>query len=193
MVETPDESAHAVPPRARIFAAARGGWYSLLAASFLICSFNPIAAVALATGAITPHEVYTTPRGWTLTGASFLFGALGLACAEWLAWRDRNRRALEISSILTCGASLLAFSVGRAVMAYLMYPIGVLFVAIGAIGLWTTRTVPDITEMPGVSAPPPARPRGQSAAPPPAPGPRRRKRRRRHKRRNPSAPGGGIR
>lgn len=188
MTDASDASANSAPSAPRLLVAGSGGWYAILAVSFLICSFNPIAAVALATGAITPREVYTTPRGWMLTGASFVLGAIGLALAERIAWRDRNRRALEISSILTCGASLLAFSVGRAVMTPLMYPIGALFVAIGAIGLWATRTLPDIglTPRPGAINPippvaeEPARPAGSAEAG----RPRRRKRRRhRHHRR----------
>ena len=193
MIETPAQPPTPARPRGGILSAGSGGWYALLAAAFLIRSFNPIAAIALSMGSITPHEVYTTARGGMLTGASFLLGAIGLAIAELIAWRERNRRALEISSMLTCGASLIAFSVGMAVMGRLMFPIGILFVAIGGFGLWTTRTIPDISETPGAPAQAPSeKPAERPANPPPksSSGGARRKRKRRHKKRgSASTPG----
>lgn len=193
MTETPAQSSASARTGRGILGAGSGGWYALLATAFLICSFNPVAAIALAMGSITPHAVYTTARGGMLTGASFLLGAIGLAIAEWIAWREGNRRALEISSILTCGASLIAFSVGMAVLGWMMFPIGILFVAIGGFGLWTTRTIPDIAGMPGAPAPaPPAKPAERPADPPPnagAEGVRRKRKRRRRKRGSASTSG----
>jgi hypothetical protein len=191
MTETQAQSSIPVRARGGILSAGSGGWYTLLAAAFLSCSFNPVAAIALSMGSITPHEVYTTARGGMLTGASFLLGAIGLTLAEWIAWRGRNRRALEISSILTCGASLIAFSVGMAVLGRMMFPIGILYVAIGGFGLWTTRTIPDIAELPEASTPP-TKPAKLSADPPPntgAEGGRRKRKRRRKKRGNASTSG----
>ena len=192
MTERPAQSSTPARARGGILSAGSGGWYALLAAAFLTCSFNPVAAIALSTGSITPHEVYTTARGGILTGASFLLGAIGLAIAELIAWRERNRRALEISSILTCGASLIAFSVGMAVLGRLMFPVGILFVAIGGFGLWTTRTIPDISDLPGAPTPPAAKPAERSANPPPkagAGGGRRKRKRRRNKRGSASTSG----
>ena len=189
MTETPAQSSAPARARGGILSAGSGGWYALLAAAFLTCSFNPVAAIALAMGSITPHEVYTTARGGMLTGASFLLGANGLAIAEWIAWRERNRRALEISSILTCGASLIAFSVGMAVLGRLMFPVGILFVAIGGFGLWTTRTIPDIAELPGEPAPL-AKPAARPANPPPKAGGGRRKRKRRRNKRGSASTSG---
>jgi hypothetical protein len=189
MTETPAQSPIPARPRGGMLSAGSGGWYALLAAAFLTCSFNPVAAIALSTGSITPHEVYTTARGGMLTGASFLLGAIGLAIAEWIAWRERNRRALEISSMLTCGASLIAFSVGMAVLGRMMFPIGILFVAIGGFGLWTTRTIPDIAELPGAHAPPP-KPAARPANPPPKAGAGGGRRKRRHKKRGSASTSG---
>src|SRR5579875_179327 len=180
MAETQAQSSAPARASGGILGAGSGGWYALLAAAFLICSFNPVAAIALAMGSITPHAVYTTARGGMLTGASFLLGAIGLAIAEWIAWRERNRRALEISSILTCGASLIAFSVGMAVLGRMMFPIGILFLAIGGFGLWTTRVIPDIAEQPSAPASP-TKPAERPADPPPnagAGGVRRKRKRR---------------
>src|SRR5579875_1009886 len=194
MAETQAQSSAPARASGGILGAGSGGWYALLAAAFLICSFNPVAAIALAMGSITPHAVYTTARGGMLTGASFLLGAIGLAIAEWIAWRERNRRALEISSILTCGASLIAFSVGMAVLGRMMFPIGILFLAIGGFGLWTTRVIPDIAELPGAPASPtpPTKAAERPADPPPnagAGGVRRKRKRRRKKRGSASTSG----
>jgi len=110
--------------------------------SFLACSLNPVGAAGLALRILTPHDMYTTPLGWAMTAASFVIAVMGFIATERIAYLQRNRRALEIASLLACGAGLLAFAIGFTLPAIIMWPISAAFVVAGAAGFRGTSGLP---------------------------------------------------
>ncbi len=117
-------------------------WYAVLAISFLSCELNPVGAAGLAMRILTPHDMYTKPVGWLLTAASFVVAMTGFIATERIAYLEGRRRALEIASLLACGAGLLAFALGFTIPAYIMWPIAMALVLIGAYGFRATRNLP---------------------------------------------------
>ena len=76
------------------------------AVSFLSCSLNPVGAAGLAMRILTPHDMYSKPVGWLLTAGSFFIAMTGFIATERIAYLERQRRPLEIASLLACGAGL---------------------------------------------------------------------------------------
>jgi len=122
-------------------------WYTVLAVSFLACSLNPVGAAGLAMRILTPHDIYSTPLGWALTSGSFVVASMGFIATERIAYLERHRRALEIASLLACGAGVLAFALGFTLPAYIMWPIAAVLVLIGACGFRGATSLP-IPDMP---------------------------------------------
>jgi len=183
-------------------------WYAVLAISFLSCSLNPVGAAGLAMRLLTPHDIYSKPIGWALTASSFVVAMMGFIATERIAYLERNRRALEIASLLAIGAGVLAFALGLTLPSIIMWPIAALIVLIGACGFRGTRGLP-IPGTPGIGsreavavhshgmASRPAERVARDAlsgAASPVLAPKRRRRRRRRKPRAPASPppsGGG--
>jgi len=163
------------------FAAGAPGWYSLVALSFFFCEFNPIGAIGVAAGL---KNVYANPLGWALTAASFILALTGFIIAERIAYAERQRRPLEISSIIAIAAGLIPFLVGTAIPAILMWPISAMFLVTGASGLRACRELPHPaeTETGADGVREPAAPSPLIAETPPRTGRRHRRRRRRRSR-----------
>jgi hypothetical protein len=125
-------------------------WYVVLAISFLSCELNPVGAAGLAMRILTPHDMYSKPVGWLLTAGSYAIAMTGFIATERIAYLERQRRPLEIASLLSCGAGLLAFALGFTIPAYVMWPIATVLVLIGAYGFRGTRNLP-VPGMPGTS------------------------------------------
>jgi hypothetical protein len=109
-------------------------WYAVLALSFLSCSLNPVGAAGLAMRILKPHDMYTTPLGTAMTAGSFVIALMGFIATERVAYLESHRRALEIASLLTCGAALLAFVLGFTLPVIVMWPIAAVLVAVGGLG-----------------------------------------------------------
>jgi len=123
----------------------------VLAISFLSCSLNPVGAAGLAMRLLTPHDIYSKPIGWALTASSFVVAMMGFIATERIAYLERNRRALEIASLLAIGAGVLAFALGLTLPSIIMWPIAALIVLIGACGFRGTRGLP-IPGTPGIGS-----------------------------------------
>jgi hypothetical protein len=123
-------------------------WYTVLAVSFLSCSLNPVGAAGLAMHILTPHDIYSKPIGWLLTSGSFVIAIMGFIATERVAYMELHRRALEIASLLACGAGVLAFAIGFTLPAYIMWPIAAILVLVGAIGFRGATSLP----IPGMAA-----------------------------------------
>lgn len=180
-------------------------WYAVLAVSFLACSLNPVGAAGLALRMLAPHDMYTTPLGWALTATSFVIAILGFIATERIAYLQRNRRALEIASLLACGAGLLAFAIGFTLPAIIMWPISAAFVVAGTAGFRGTSGLP-IPDADGVDDANPiavrdkrdglrgdaSAERGSVVGPKPKPGRKRRRRRRGKRSSTPNRPAGAA-
>src|SRR5882724_3751744 len=105
------------------FGAGGPAWYAVLAVSFLTCSLNPVGAAGLAKRILKSHDIYSTPLGWALTAGSFVIAIMGFIATERVAYLERHRHALEIASLLACGAGVLAFALGFTLPATIMWPI----------------------------------------------------------------------
>ena len=127
-------------------------WYAVLTVSFLSCSLNPVGAAGLAMRILTPHDMYSKPVGWLLTAGSFFIAMTGFIATERIAYLERQRRPLEIASLLACGSGLLAFALGFTLPMYVMWPIAAVLVLIGASGFRGTKHLP-IPGLPAVDAP----------------------------------------
>jgi hypothetical protein len=175
-------------------------WYAVLAISFLSCELNPVGAAGLAMRILTPHDMYSKPVGWLLTAGSYAIAMTGFIATERIAYLERQRRPLEIASLLACGAGLLAFALGFTIPAYIMWPIATVLVLIGAYGFRGTRSLP-VPGMPGTGGRDTLAVNGQgiptgkaardahSPAEDPAPARKRRRRRRKKRPAAPSRPG----
>jgi hypothetical protein len=97
---------------------------------------------------LTPHDMYSKPVGWLLTAGSFFIAMTGFIATERIAYLERQRRPLEIASLLACGSSLLAFALGFTLPMYVMWPIAAVLVLIGASGFRGTKHLP----VPGLPA-----------------------------------------
>src|ERR1700722_20087469 len=117
-------------------------WYAVLAVSFLACSLNPVGAAGLAMRILKPHDMYSTPLGYAMTAGSFVIAAMGFIATERIAYLERHRRALEIASLLTCGAAFLAFALGFTIPAMVMWPIAAVLVAVGGLGFRSATRLP---------------------------------------------------
>src|SRR5450432_3996241 len=117
-------------------------WYAVLAVSFLSCSLNPVGAAGLAMHILTPHDVYSKPVGWMLTAGSFVIAIMGFIATERIAYLERQRRPMEIASLLTCGAGLLAFVLGFTIPTYVMWPIAAVLVMVGGFGFRGASSLP---------------------------------------------------
>jgi hypothetical protein len=168
----------------RAFNAGAPLWNSLLALSFLFCLFNPVAAIGIAFGGMTLKNAYSTPLGWALTAASFMLAMSGFIIVERIAYVERQRRPLEIASILAIGPSVVALIAGMMVPPAIMWPISAMFMITAVSGLRAAKEVPDIG---GDSVQAAEISSAQALSPEPSPTPggsgKRRRRRRRHKRR----------
>src|SRR5580698_5656010 len=123
-------------------------WYVVLAISFLSCELNPVGAAGLAMRILTPHDMYSKPVGWLLTAGSYVIAMTGFIATERIAYLERQRRPLEIASLLACGSGLLAFALGFTLPMYVMWPIAAVLVLIGASGFRGTKHLP----IPGLPA-----------------------------------------
>jgi hypothetical protein len=121
------------------FGAGAPGWWSLVALGFLFCEFNPIGAIGIAAGL---KNVSVSPLGWILTAMSFLLALTGFLIAERIAYVGRQRRPLEISSIIAIAAGLIPFLVGTAMPPIIMWPISAMFLVTGASGLRACGDLP---------------------------------------------------
>lgn len=157
-------------------------WYSLIAISFFTCEFNLAAVIGVALGF---NSTRTTVLGWALTAASCMIAMSGLILAQRIAYIDRDRRALEISSVITIGTALIPLLAGLSMPAVVMWPISAMFVLVGASGMRARRDLPDPArrdESTAVRSDPSP---GSTAAPTaesPQARPKRRRRRRRRRR-----------
>jgi hypothetical protein len=190
--------AQTAPTRTSTGCLGAGGpvWYAVLTVSFLSCSLNPVGAAGLAMRILTPHDMYSKPVGWLLTAGSFFIAMTGFIATERIAYLERQRRPLEIASLLACGSALLAFALGFTLPMYIMWPIAAVLVLIGASGFRGTKSLPipglPATDARGLPASPPRRSDGGRSAGDssitPTPRRRRRRRRRRKNRPPPSTP-----
>jgi hypothetical protein len=130
------------PGRAGCLGAGGPVWYTVLAVSFLACSLNPVGAAGLAMHILTPHDIYSKPIGWLLTSGSFVIAIMGFIATERVAYMELHRRALEIASLLACGAGVLAFAIGFTLPAYIMWPIAAVLVLVGALGFRGATSLP---------------------------------------------------
>lgn len=142
--------AQTAPTRTSTGCLGAGGsvWYAVLTVSFLSCSLNPVGAAGLAMRILTPHDMYSKPVGWLLTAGSFFIAMTGFIATERIAYLERQRRPLEIASLLACGSALLAFALGFTLPMYIMWPIAAVLVLIGASGFRGTKSLP----IPGLPA-----------------------------------------
>jgi hypothetical protein len=95
----------------------------VLAVSFLACSLNQVGAAGLALHILRALDTYSTPLGWALTAGSFVITSMGFIATERIAYLQRQHCALEIASLLACGAAVLAFALGFTLPIYVMWPI----------------------------------------------------------------------
>jgi hypothetical protein len=137
---------------------------------------------------LTPHDVYSKPIGWTLTAGSFVIAIMGFIATERIAYLERQRRPMEIASLLTCGAGLLAFVLGFTMPTYVMWPIAAVLVMVGGFGFRGASSLP-VPGLPGTGRGSARGARTPSTEATAAPG-RKRRRRRRKKRPAPPLPSG---
>jgi hypothetical protein len=180
----------------KLMSAGAPGWYSLVATSFLICEFNPLGAIGMAAGV---HSIGGGAPGWALTAGSFMLALSGFIYAGRRASLERNKRALEIASIIAIAAGVIPCLSAVSIPALIAWPIGMMFLVTGGSGLRASRRLAD-TPADVAAAPeseqiaPAAEPRADTAAGDKASmterAPKRRRRRRRSRNRKRRTPPG---